>query len=124
MSWLGRGRLLGKGRLLGVERWGCQAGVLCCVPAVLLEAGGRWATKPTVPPGTAFASHHRSRSLHATVNTLRPRAHGLLPPSQPPTSNRLVFTIAPRRSRSLHATADIFQQLKANQDEPDPVTGE
>ncbi|EFN55307.1 hypothetical protein CHLNCDRAFT_134272 [Chlorella variabilis] len=25
-------------------------------------------------------------------------------------------------SRSLHATADIFQQLKANQDEPDPVT--
>ena len=29
-----------------------------------------------------------------------------------------------RRSRSLHATADIFQQLKANQDEPDPVTGQ
>ena len=29
----------------------------------------------------------------------------------------------PRRSRSLHATADIFQQLKANQDEPDPVAG-
>lgn len=27
------------------------------------------------------------------------------------------------RSRSLHATADIFQQLKANQDEPDPVAG-
>lgn len=26
-------------------------------------------------------------------------------------------------SRSLHATADIFAQLKANQDEPDPVTG-
>lgn len=27
-------------------------------------------------------------------------------------------------SRSLHATADIFQQLKANQEEPDPVAGE
>lgn len=26
-------------------------------------------------------------------------------------------------SRSLHATADIFQQLKANQEEPDPITG-
>jgi DNA excision repair protein ERCC-4 len=26
-------------------------------------------------------------------------------------------------SRSLHATADIFQQLKANQEEPDPVAG-
>lgn len=26
-------------------------------------------------------------------------------------------------SRSLHATADMFAQLKANQDEPDPVTG-
>ena len=25
-------------------------------------------------------------------------------------------------SRSLHATADIFRALKANQDEPDPVT--
>jgi hypothetical protein len=25
-------------------------------------------------------------------------------------------------SRSLHATADIFRSLKANQDEPDPVT--
>lgn len=26
-------------------------------------------------------------------------------------------------SRSLHATADIFQQLKANQEEPDPIAG-
>ncbi len=26
-------------------------------------------------------------------------------------------------SRSLHATADMFQQLKANQEEPDPITG-
>ena len=25
-------------------------------------------------------------------------------------------------SRSLHATADIFQALKVNQDDPDPVT--
>ncbi len=27
-------------------------------------------------------------------------------------------------SRSLHATADMFQQLKGNQEEPDPVAGE
>lgn len=26
-------------------------------------------------------------------------------------------------SRSLHATADMFHQLKANQDDPDPITG-
>ena len=26
-------------------------------------------------------------------------------------------------SRSLHATADLFQQLKANQEEPNPVAG-